>query len=222
MEARDAFRQSPLLDECQMAPEMFEQVIPRLSTFMKPCVTTFHGQAAAQHATTSVGGLLLDVERTNIASIASRFGQSRLPLQGFSGWEAWDDTPWRQELIGHVTTHLGQADGVLGCDPSGLPQSGRESVGVARQWCGRLGQVDTCHVATSWGSGSRQGHPLVAPRLYLPKAWTQEQARLDKAGGPHAPRGSRTRHQLALEMLAEHRAARPHRWMAGDDEMGRP
>ena len=87
MEARDALRKSQLLDECQSAPEMFEQVIPRLSTFMKPCGTTFQGQAADQHAKTSVCGLLSDVERTNIASIAYRFGQSRLPLQGFIGWD---------------------------------------------------------------------------------------------------------------------------------------
>ena len=84
---------------------------------MKPFVKTFQGQAADQHATTSVCGLLSDVERKNIASIAYRFGQSRLPLQGFIGWDAWDDAPLRQELIGHVKTPLGQADGVLVFDP---------------------------------------------------------------------------------------------------------
>ena len=48
MEARYAFRKSQLLDECQVAPEMFEQVIPRLYTFMKPFVSIFQGQAADQ------------------------------------------------------------------------------------------------------------------------------------------------------------------------------
>ena len=132
MEARDAFRKSQLLDECPLAPEIFEPVIPRLCPFMKPFVTTFQGQAAAQHAKLSVSGLLSDVERANIASIAYRFGQSRLPLQGVIGWDAWDDAPLRHELLGQVKTHVGQADGVLVCDPSGFPQSGRESVGVAR------------------------------------------------------------------------------------------
>ena len=100
MEARYAFRKSQLLDECQIAPKIFEQVIPRLYTFMKPFVKTFQGQVADQHAKTSVCGLLSDVERKNIESIAYRFGQSRLPLQGFIGWDAWDDAPLRQELIG--------------------------------------------------------------------------------------------------------------------------
>src|SRR2546427_679299 len=222
MEARYAFRKSQLLDECQVAPEMFEQVIPRLSTFMKPFVSIFQGQVAAQHAKIYVCGLLSNVERKNIASIASRFGQSRLPLQGFIGWDAWDDAPLREELRGQVTKHLGQGDGVLVFDPSGFPKSGRESVGVARQWCGRLGKVDNCQVAISLGYVSRKGHTLVDLRLYLPKEWTQDKARLHKAGVPQARRSYRTRHQLALEMLEHNGASLPHGWIAGDDEMGRP
>ena len=83
MEARYAFRKSQLLDERQIAPEIFEQVMPRLYTFMKPFVRIFQGQAADQHAKTSVCGLLSDIERKTVASLAYRFGQSRLPLQSF-------------------------------------------------------------------------------------------------------------------------------------------
>jgi SRSO17 transposase len=222
MEARYAFRKSQLLDECQIAPEIFEQVMPRLHTFMKPFVRIFQGQAADQHAKTYICGLLSNVERKNIASIAYRFGQSRLPLQSFIGWDEWDDAPLRSELRGQVKTHLGQGDGVLVFDPSGFPKSGRESVGVARQWCGRLGKVDNCQVAIYLGYVSRKGHTLVDTRLYLPKEWTKDKARLDKAGVPKASRAYRTRHQLALEMLEHNGAALPHRWIAGDDEMGRP
>ena len=222
MEARYAFRKNQLLDECQIAPEIFEQVIPRLYTFMKPFVRIFQGQAADQHAKTSVCGLLSNVERKNIESIAYRFGQSRLPLQSFIGWDAWDDAPLRDELRSQVKTHLGQGDGVLVFEPSGFPKSGRESVGVARQWCGRLGKVDNCQVAIYLGYVSRKGHTLVDTRLSLPKEWTKDKAHLDKAGVPKASRAYRTRHQLALEMLEHNGAALPHRWMAGDDEMGRP
>ena len=91
-------------------------------------------------------------------------------------------------MSGQVKTHVGQADGVLVCAPSGFPKSGRESVGVARQWGGRLGTVDNCQVAMSLGYVSRKGHSLVDTRLSLPKAWTKETARLDKAGVPHASR----------------------------------
>jgi SRSO17 transposase len=222
MDTRYTIRKHQLLDECQVAPEMFEQVIPRLSTFMKPFVKSFQGQVAEQHATTSVCGLLANLERTNIASIASRFGYARLPLQAFLGWDAWDDEPWRSAWRSQVKMHLGQGDGVLVFDPSGCAKSGRASVGVARQWCGRLGTVDNCQAAMYLGDVSRKGHTLVDQRLFLPKAWTKDTARLDKAGVPKAYRAERTRHQWAVEMLTTNGVGLPQSWMAGDDEMGRP
>ncbi len=222
MEARYATRKNQLLAECQIAPEIFDQVMPRLHTFMEPFVDTWGGQALYQHAHTYVCGLLSDVERKNVESIAYRFGQERLPLQRFIGWADWDDHPLRQELLHQVAHHLGHDDGVLVFDPSAFAKSGTESVGVARQWCGRLGKVDNCQVALSLGYVSAKGHTLVDMRLYLPKEWTQDKPRLDKAGVPPAQRGYRTRHQLALDMLEKDGASLPHGWIAGDDAMGRP
>ena len=222
MEARYAIRQHQLLAECQVAPEIFDDVMPRLSTFMAPFVETFQGQALMQHAQTYVSGPLSDVERKNVESIASHVGQNRLGLQGFIGWADWDDAPLRKTLLDQVGQQLGQSDGVLVFDPSAFPTSGRESVGVARQWCGRLGKVDNCQVAIYLGYVSARGHTLVDLRLYLPKEWTQDKARLPKAGVSKAHRGYRTRHQLALAMLEKNGTVLPHAWIAGDDEMGRP
>jgi SRSO17 transposase len=222
MEAEYTTRRQQLLEECQVAPEIFDQVMARLETFMGPFVSTFRRQEPSAHAHTYVRGLLSEVERKNVESIAYRFGQDRLPLQRFIGWAEWDEAPLRQELTRQVAEQLGQADGVLVFDPSAFAKSGPESVGVARQWCGRLGKVDNCQVAVYLGYVSGAGHTLVDMRLYLPKAWTQDPARLDKAGVPHDRRGYRSRHQLALDMLQERGALLPHGWIAGDDEMGRP
>jgi len=222
MEAEYATRKQQLLAECHVPPHIFDQVMPRLETFMAPFVATCCRQEPSAHAHTYVRGLLSDVERKNVASIAYRFGQDRLPLQRFIGWAEWDDAPLRQELTRQVAEHLGQAEGVLVFDPSAFVKSGAESVGVARQWCGRLGKIDTCQGAVYLGYVSGEEHTLVDMRLYLPKAWTQDKARLDKAGVPHDRRGYRSRHQLALEMLQDSGARLPHAWIAGDDEMGRP
>ena len=222
MEARYTIRTHPLLAECQGAPEMFEQVIPRLSTCMTPCGTIFPGQVAAPHATTSVCGLVSNLARNNVAAIAERLGHSRLPLHALMGWAAWDDAPWRSAWRRQVTRPVGPGDGVLGCEPSGCAKAGRESVGVARPWCGRLGTVDTCPVALDVGDVSSTGHTLVEQRLLLPTAWTQETARRDKAGVPNAYRASRTRHQLAWELWSTHGAWLPQSGRAGDDERGRP
>ena len=111
MEARYALRKHPWLAACQGPPEMVAPGSPRLDALLEPFVTTCEGQAPAPHAPTSLWGLLSDVARTNIASIAARCGQSRLSLQGVLGWDAWDNAPWRQALSGHVPPHLGQGDG---------------------------------------------------------------------------------------------------------------
>src|SRR3989442_2217347 len=142
MDARYTIRRAQLLEECQVAPEVFEQVMPRLRAFLAPFVDTLQGQAPRAHAQTYVRGLLSDVERKNVESIAYHFGQDRLGLQGFIGWDDWDEAPLRHTLWSQVGQHLAQADGEHVFDPSALPKYGRESVGVARQRGGRLGDVD--------------------------------------------------------------------------------
>jgi SRSO17 transposase len=71
------------------------------------------------------------------------------------------------------------------------------------------------------GYVSRHEHALVDTRLFLPKEWTKDPARRQKAGIPPHVR-YRTRHQLGLEMLQQHGPLLPHAWITGDEEMGRP
>jgi SRSO17 transposase len=221
MEAKYEARKQELLEECSVAPEVIDRVLPRLEQFMKPFVEHLVRTEQVEHAHTFVQGLLSDLEHKNVESIAYRFGQDRMPLQWFVGMSDWDHEPLRDELARQVGEQLGEEDAVIVFDPSGFPKSGKESVGAARQWCGRLGKVDNCQVAVYLGYASSKEHALVDTRLFLPKEWTQNKARREKAGVPKGVR-YRTRHQLCLEMLAEHGDRLPHAWVAGDDEMGRP
>jgi SRSO17 transposase len=208
------------LEECKLAPQVFDNVLPRLEKFMEPFVERFVRSEQVGHANTFVQGLLSDLKDKNVESIAYRFGQHRMPLQWFVGVSDWDHEPLQAELVQQVADTLGDEDGVLVFDPSGFPKSGRQSVGVARQWCGRLGKVDNCQVAVYLGYVSRHEHALVDTRLYLPKDWTTDKKRCQKAGVPKGTR-YRTRHQLCLEMLKKHGSVLPHSWLAGDDEMAR-
>lgn len=221
MEAKYEARKQELLEECTVAPQVMDRVLRRLECFMKPFVEHLVRTEQVEHAHTFVQGLLSDLEHKNVESIAYRFGQDRMPLQWFVGMSDWDHQPLRDELVRQVGEQLGEEDGVIVFDPSGFPKSGKESVGVARQWCGRLGKVDNCQVAICMGYASSKEHALVDTRLFLPKEWTQNKARREKAGIPKGIR-YRTRHQLCLEMLAAHGETLPHAWVAGDDEMGRP
>lgn len=221
MEAQYERRKQELLDECKVAPEIFEHVVRRLDSFMEPFVESLVRREQVEHARTFVQGLLSDLDRKNVESIAYRFGQERLPLQWFIGYSDWDQRPLRDELVRQVGRVLGEANGVIVFDPSAFAKSGRESVGVARQWCGRLGKNDNCQVAIYMGYASRVEHALVDTRLYLPKEWASDRQRCKKAGIPKEVR-YRTRHQLCLEMLEQNGELLPHAWIAGDDELGRP
>jgi SRSO17 transposase len=221
MEARYDVRKRELLDECKVRPEIFEEVDVRLKQFMEPFVETFARCEQRAHAATYISGLLSDLDQKNAESIAYRFGQERLGLQHFLGEAEWDDAALRTELARQVGQRLGEADGVLVFDPSGFKKSGRESVGTARQWCGRLGKVENCQVAIYLGYVSRREHALVDVELYLPKEWTSDKARCRKAGVPKMRQRHRTRHQLCLDMLQANGSLLPHAWVTGDDELGR-
>src|ERR1700691_2122058 len=69
-------------------------------------------------------------------------------FQHFISYSPWDHEP--------VVAQIGQdADRLLGgkptsaliIDESSFPKQGDRSVGVARQWTGRLGKIDNCQVA---------------------------------------------------------------------------
>lgn len=220
MERRFELRKKELLAECEVGPEVFDGMIERLREFARPFVARLYRREQKAHAQTYLAGLLSDVQRKNVESIAYREDQGRWCLQWFVGFSKWDHRPLGEELVRQVGEELGEPDGVLVFDPSGFPKKGTHSVGVARQWIGRLGKVENGQVAVYLGYVSRKEHALVDTRLYLPKEWAEDKARRKACGVPRDIR-YRTRHQLALEMLDEDGALLPHAWVAGDDEMGR-
>jgi SRSO17 transposase len=220
MERRFRVRLDELLDDAVVPPGLLRGVLPRLDTFLQPFLASLSPAAPRHNAQHYVQGLLSPLDDKNAEAIAYLHDRERQGLQKFIGQADWDHQPIFAELARQVGRRLGEADGVLVFDPSAFPKKGTESVGVARQWCGRLGKVENCQVAVYLGYVSSQGHALVDCRLYLPKEWTRSRKRLNKAGVPKDV-GFRTRHELALDLLDEHGAVVPHGWVTGDDEMGR-
>ena len=78
-------RKAAVLEECELGPQVFGEVLPRLEEFMQPFVDSLVRKEQVSHALTFVRGLLSDVEHRNVESIAYRFGQERMPLQWFIG-----------------------------------------------------------------------------------------------------------------------------------------
>lgn len=220
MERRFELRKEAMLAECEVSPQVFSGVEQRLARFVEPFAQLLRQPAQRSHAKDYLSGLMSDLERKNVESIAYRHDQQRDKLQHFIGCAEWDHKPLMTELARQVGAEIGEEDGVIVFDPSAFPKQGKKSVGVARQWCGRLGKVDNCQVAVYMAYVSRIDHALVNARLYLPQEWAGDRARRKVAGVPKEVR-FQTRHEQALEMLQEQGDLLPHAWIAGDDEMGR-
>ena len=149
MDRRFAERKAAMLAECQVSAELFTGVPERLASFVKHFGELLRQPAQREHTTEHLSGLLSDLERKNVESIAYRHDQDRRDLQHFIGCAEWDDRPLRTELARQVGAELGEDDGVIVFDRSAFPKKGTKSVGVQRQWCGRLSKVDNCQVAVS-------------------------------------------------------------------------
>jgi SRSO17 transposase len=122
------------------------------------------------------------------------------------------NSPWRHEP---VVEQLGRdADRLLGgkptsaliLDESSFVKQGDRSVGVARQWCGRLGKLDNCQVAVFGVLTDGQRHAPIDMRLYLPQRWIDDPDRCDRAGVPVQARKLRSKSELALEIVRAARA----------------
>ena len=221
MDRRFEERKRELLEDCQVAPEVFQGMMQRLECFAQPFLRLLNRSEQRAHATQYFSGLLSDLHQKNCEAIAYRHDEDRQGLQLFIGASPWDYQPWVSELAGQVGEKIGESDGVIAFDPSAFPKSGEHSVGTQRQWCGRLGKLENCQVGVFMGYVSREEHALVNMRLYLPNEWAKDRTRRNKCGVPREIR-YHTRHQLALQMLAESGPLLPHDWITGDDEMGRP
>jgi len=220
MERRFRIRLDELLGDAEVRPSLLTGVMPRLESFLQPFVSALPSTEQRTNAQHYVEGLLSDLDGKDIESIAYLHDRERQGLQKFIGQAEWNHKPMVAELARQIAAELGEDDGVLVFDPSAFAKKGNESVGVQRQWCGRLGKVENCQVGIYLGYVARCDHALVDFRLFLPKDWTERKRRCAKAGVPKEI-CFQTRHELMLDMLDEHGKVLPHAWIAGDDELGR-
>jgi SRSO17 transposase len=162
------------------------------------------------------------------------------PERRKTGWmraeAAGDPGPWRQQAIlgrgrweadalrdvvrDYALESLADQDAVLVLDETGFLKQGKSSCGVARQYTGSAGKVTNCQVGVFAAYVSRHGHALVDRALYLPKAWTDDPARLLAAHVPPEVTFA-TKPRLALAMIERAIAAKvPFAWVAADSVYG--
>ena len=139
-------------------------------------------------------------------------------LQQFVSDSAWDRRRVIDQIGRDVDSILGdERDACLAVDECGIEKKGRMSVGVGRQWLGRLGKVDNGQVGVFAALCKGTRASLVNERLFLPEEWADDAERCRKVGIPEEEIVHRTKRELALEMVGEsRRLGLRYGWVAAD------
>ena len=223
MEARYAIRKHQLLAECQVAPEIFDQVMPRLTTFMAPFVETFcrpELDAACPYLSLwpalGCGTQKYRIDRVSL--------WTRPPAPATLYWlgsvgrcalAPGVDAPSRRAL--------GTRPMACWCSiPRAFPSLGPSRWGWRGSGVAVWARSTTVKSPSTWATCRARAIPWSTCGCICPKNGRRTRPAWTKRGCPHAHRGYRSRHQLALDMLQTRGTRLPHGWIAGDDEMGRP
>jgi SRSO17 transposase len=123
-------------------------------------------------------------------------------LQHFLSHSQWSARAVLDQVAAEADRHLGgSADTGFYIDESSFAKKGEKSVGVARQWNGRLGKVDNSQVAVFACLGQGQYATLIDTRLYLPQEWVQDLERCREANVPDQEVVYKNKAELAFEMV---------------------
>lgn len=178
-----------------------------------------------------LAGLFHDCKR-NIERMVERVPQSDYQqLQHFISESPWDGFAVMDKVAEKVAETLCLSQPVLGTAPSasgaapyrgllldesGWEKSGKKSVGVARQYIGQVGKVANGQVGV-FAALCSEGHVgLLQGRLYLPREWTDDPERCDKAGIPKSEQVYRTKPELAVEVMKTLPLSVIYDWVGGD------
>jgi len=150
-----------------------------------------------------VKGQLSNLHRKTAEAIALEFKTAPRTLKCFLESVQWDEEKLRdrcQQIVAQDHAH----PEALGCvDESGVPKSGKQTVGVSRQYNGNRGKVDNCVVGVHLSYSAPGFQVLLESTVYLPEDWANDPARRKKLTCPtkssSAPsRRSRLRRSTAL------------------------
>jgi len=172
-----------------------------------------------------ISGLMSNAKAKSAEPIALEFLDKRAvrSVQKFMKNYQWDHLAMQRTHQGMLAPLIGSPKGMITVDPSEFPKKGKESVGVARQYCGAVGKVDNCQSGVFVGYSSDKGYGLLGCRLFMPESWfTKEQEQRRKANLVPEDLSFETKKQIALKLINEVVATGlfPAKWIGADVAFG--
>ena len=201
------------------------QEVARWMTYLEQLVELlaprFTRREARAHAQAYLQGLLGPLRRKNGWQLAEAAGDATPgAIQHLLSRAVWDADAVRDDLRDYVVEHLGRRDAVLVVDETGFLKKGEHSAGVQRQYSGTAGRIENCQIGVFLAYASDQGHAFIDRELYLPKSWSDDPDRCNKAGVPEG-QSFATKPEIARRMLQRAMdAGVPFFWVTGDEVYG--
>jgi SRSO17 transposase len=131
-----------------------------------------------------VEGQLSNLHRKTAETIALQAKTAPRTLQRFLESIKWDEKKLRdrcQQIVARDHAH----PEAIGCvDESGTAKSGRQTVGVGRQYNGNRGKVDNCVVGVHLSYSAPGFQVLLDSTVYLPEEFANDPARRKKRMSP--------------------------------------
>jgi len=188
--------------ECNLRERDIEQFLGEMREYIELFEPAFQRVEQLERSKAYLHGLLGDASRKNVEQIALELGENVRTLQYFVGQSPWKTEPViaiHQRLVGET---LGEKDGVILIDESGVVKQGDNSVGVAAQYCGSVGKIANSQVGVYLGYASRKGYSLIEGQLFMPESWfDEEHVEQRTACGVPTELKPKTKPEIGLELL---------------------
>jgi SRSO17 transposase len=187
---------------------MASGVEARFERYTDVMIRTLQHADRATPARWYLRGLVLPGERKSVEPMAARVHpqdveSAHQSMHHLVADSEWSDAALLQAVTAEVLPVLAESSSgpcYWIIDDTSFRKYGRHSVGVARQYCGHIGKTENCQVAVSLSLATAEGSLPLAYQLYLPREWTDERARCERAGVPQTVRFA-TKHEIALRQI---------------------
>ena len=150
------------------------ETVPKLLAEHLATFTPYLGRSEQKkHFTTLVQGRLSDLDRKSNEPIAMAFSGvgSVRNVANFMSRDNWDEKGMLEAYRKETGELLFHPEGMITGDGCDFPKKGKHSVGVQRQYCGRLGKTDNCQASVMVGYAGPNGYGLLDYELYMPELW---------------------------------------------------
>ena len=186
-----------------MVDETATARIERLVRWLEQFKRCFGHRAQRMALRTYVQGVFSDSERKSMQAMLARVTEpvAYQAFQHFITHAPWDaGKVWRR-----LRAVIPDRSGVLILDGTSFPKQGPHSVGAIRQYCGALGKIANCQVATTVALWTGVRSWFLGAQLYLPKEWLTSDQRT--RGRIPAGVAFQEKWRQALTLLRQVRAA---------------